>query len=116
MEIVAPKRKILKLNRNGELEISCCRTKDHLFISLRQCCRYFQRYGEKEDDDEQIMNLFRNKIGPAVLHSFIRNIPNEEEDEIVVGTMVIIPHAHAWMCICVKLLIMKDYRGWSESI
>lgn len=58
-----------------------------------------------------MFNLCRNKIGPAELHDFIRYIPDEEYNKIVEETSMSISRVDVWICICVKLLFVKDYRG-----
>lgn len=56
--------------------MSLWRAADLSDIPFCKCVRYFELFVEQDDDDEQLLNLFRNKIGPAELNDFIRYIPN----------------------------------------
>lgn len=58
-----------------------------------------------------MLNLFKTKSVPALLHDFIGYILHEKEGKIVEGTLISHIRIDTWICRCIKLLTVKDYRG-----
>lgn len=110
-EISVAKNKLLKSNRNGEIDMSWWRTANILEIQKRDVDNRAAHIVESHDDDDEMLVLFKNEIGPAVLHDFIGYVPQDGEGDIVEGTIMSIPRVDAWINSCVKLLMVKDYRG-----
>ena len=110
-EICTAKSKLLKRNRFGVMDMSWWRTSDITDIRLWAGVNQRESVVDEEEEDEEKLNLFRNEIGPAVLHDFIGYIPENGEGEPVEGTVMSIARVDAWINSCVNLLILKEYRG-----